>query len=49
VFVERYTIFGGAFNTEDVKILWFLEQCEKEGYSLGKAIAELKLVVSSEL
>lgn len=38
-----------ARRTEDVKILWFLEQCEKEGYSLGKTIAELKLVISSEL
>ena len=38
-----------ARRTEDVKILWYLEQCKKEGYSLEEAIAELKLVISAEL
>lgn len=45
--VER--IEALARETEAVKILWFLEECKKEGYSLEKAIAELKLVIETEL
>lgn len=38
-----------AREAEDIRLLWYLEQCEKEGYSLSKAIAELKLVISEQL
>lgn len=38
-----------AQRLEDSKILNFLNQCEKEGYSLLEAIAELQLILKHKL
>ena len=38
-----------AQKLEDLKILDFLDQCEKEGYSLREAIAELQLILRDKL